>query len=585
MPGPKAQYLPQHVNTSQVSFLSNQGSISSGSSVNSHGKRAAPPYTPSAILSISDQYSLDVDPYFWKTHLNRPEPDDILHNPDPRRDKNIDTRGHVLTLRGLANIGCLLFLGLSIVTLFAGYPVITYFTQHPLSTLGGFNLGGINATGQVPSMGGNWGLIDLETPKSAYTIKSFNNPGAEYQLVFSDEFNTDGRTFYPGDDPFWEANDMHYWGTGNLEWYDPAAITTSGGSLRVTLSKKKNHGLNYQGGMMTSWNKFCFTGGLILTSVVLPGANNILGLWPAIWTMGNLGRAGYGATLDGMWPYTYDTCDVGTVKNQTVNGLPLAATTNSYGDSALSFLPGQRLSRCTCPGESHPGPIHSDGSYVGRSAPEIDIFEATVGTSAGEVSQSAQWAPFDSNYEWKNGTNDVFVRDTDVTVLNPYKGGIWQEATSGLSTANQDCYELQTGCYATYGFEYQPGYDDSYITWINDNQIAWTLNPSAVGPDISVEISARPVPQEPMYMIVNLGMSYSFGYVDLEHLTFPTTMSVDWIRVYQPKNAINIGCDPPDFPTAAYIEQYIEAYSNPNITTWVDDFKQTFPKNSWLGEC
>jgi hypothetical protein len=30
-------------------------------------------------------------------------------------------------------------------------------------------------------------------------------------LVFSDEFNTDGRTFYPGDDPYWEAVDLHYW--------------------------------------------------------------------------------------------------------------------------------------------------------------------------------------------------------------------------------------------------------------------------------------------------------------------------------------------------------------------------------------
>jgi hypothetical protein len=30
-------------------------------------------------------------------------------------------------------------------------------------------------------------------------------------LVFSDEFNTDGRSFYPGDDPYWEAADLHYW--------------------------------------------------------------------------------------------------------------------------------------------------------------------------------------------------------------------------------------------------------------------------------------------------------------------------------------------------------------------------------------
>ena len=54
---------------------------------------------------------------------------------------------------------------------------------------------------------------------------------------------------------------------------------------------------------------------------------------------------------------------------------------------------------------------------------------------------------------------------------------------------------------------------------------------------------------------MNLGMSRNFGDVDLDHLVFPTTMRVDWIRVYQPKSDINIGCDPKDFPTAAYIEQ------------------------------
>ena len=131
-------------------------------------------------------------------------------------------------------------------------------------------------------------------------------------------------------------------------------------------------------------------------SVQLPGANNVVGMWPAVWTMGNLGRVGYGASLEGMvsfsifmshcevnifkWPYTYDTCDVGTAPNQTRNGLPHAATVNgdpSFND-ALSYLPGQRLSRCTCDGESHPGPKHSDGTYVGRSAPEIDVFEAQV---------------------------------------------------------------------------------------------------------------------------------------------------------------------------------------------------------------
>lgn len=74
--------------------------------------------------------------------------------------------------------------------------------------------------------------------------------------------------------------------------------------------------------------------------------------------------------------------------------MPEAAAHNPNGDVkenyALSYLPGQKLSRCTCPGESHPGPIHSDGSYVGRAAPEIDIFEAQVRRIAEPVLMGSQ---------------------------------------------------------------------------------------------------------------------------------------------------------------------------------------------------
>jgi len=54
---------------------------------------------------------------------------------------------------------------------------------------------------------GGFALIDPDTPASAYTEVS-PNTGEEYQLVFSDEFETEGRSFYPGDDPFWEAVDL-----------------------------------------------------------------------------------------------------------------------------------------------------------------------------------------------------------------------------------------------------------------------------------------------------------------------------------------------------------------------------------------
>ena len=63
--------------------------------------------------------------------------------------------------------------------------------------------------------------------------------------------------------------------------------------------------------------------------------------------MGNLGRPGYGGSTDGMWPYTYDSCDVGTIANQTnPDGTPAAAQTSgrSGANGILSYLPGQRAS-------------------------------------------------------------------------------------------------------------------------------------------------------------------------------------------------------------------------------------------------
>jgi beta-glucanase (GH16 family) len=62
--------------------------------------------------------------------------------------------------------------------------------------------------------------------------------------------------------------------------------------------------------MMQSWNKFCFTGGLIETSVMMPGWPQYLGMWPAVWTMGNLGRAGYGSTTDGLVRFVRINVDI-----------------------------------------------------------------------------------------------------------------------------------------------------------------------------------------------------------------------------------------------------------------------------------
>ncbi|KAG2013322.1 beta-glucan synthesis-associated protein, variant 5 [Coprinopsis cinerea AmutBmut pab1-1] len=254
---------------------------------------------PTTNVPIYLQFSLAPDPRLWGSDLSPDlvETDDALHNPDAETGSKNDPKELLMNKRGIINLGCLLSICIGILFLFIGYPIVMY-SRHRKLAVPGYNLGGINSTGQIPSLG-NWGLIDLDTPKDAYVIESYKD-GQRLQLVFSDEFNTDGRSFYPGDDPYWEAGDLHYWGTNNLEWYDPEAVTTANGSLVITFSEKNTHNLNYQGGLVTTWNKFCFTGGYIEAAVQLPGANNVAGMWPAVWTMGNLGRAGYGASLEGM---------------------------------------------------------------------------------------------------------------------------------------------------------------------------------------------------------------------------------------------------------------------------------------------
>ncbi|KAF7369039.1 Beta-glucan synthesis-associated protein [Mycena venus] len=538
---------------------------------------------PSPRSGLADKYSLGADPKEWGSNLspNLAEPDDALHNPEMKGGKFVDHNAFSISARGIYNVGCLVVLCLAILALFIGYPVLTFVQRTFLTP--GFSRVNVNATGQVPAIG-NFGLIDLDTPSDAYTITSLYS-GQEMKLVFSDEFNTDGRSFYPGDDPYWEAVDLHYWATNNMEWYDPAAVTTANGSLQITLSAKQTHGLNYQGGLVTTWqvSRAHFRSLLI----EFGQEQNVFYWWPA---RGNLGRAGYGASLDGMWPYTYDSCDVGTAPNQTLNGQPVIATTsgdtNPPYNGELSYLGGQRLSRCTCPGESHPGPVHaSDGSYVGRSAPEIDVFEAQISDGGGAVSQSGQWAPFNAAYVWANTSDNLIIANPDISVLNTYIGGAYQQATSVVTQTNQKCYELLDNCFSVYGFEYQPGFDGAYISWISDDKVAWTIKAAGLAADPQTQIAARPVPQEPMYILANLGMSTNFGTVDLEHLTFPTTLKLDYVRVYQYANSINIGCDPTDFPTQDYINTYLEAYTNPNLTTWVDDFHQTVPKNKFMGQC
>jgi len=184
------------------------------SSVNLRASDRSPP-APGA----SDMNFYPGDPNDWSK-----EDDDYLHNYDPK-DRRVsspgrqavtlhkgDVRGRadkqgggtIFTARGVANIGCLAILAAGTIALFAGYPMIAHFTSSSLSTNGAYNLGGINATGQVPDIPGMPRMIDPDTPQEFMTRTGFDG-NSDWELVFSDEFNEDGRTFYEGDDPFWQG--------------------------------------------------------------------------------------------------------------------------------------------------------------------------------------------------------------------------------------------------------------------------------------------------------------------------------------------------------------------------------------------
>ncbi|KAA8904171.1 beta-glucan synthesis-associated [Sphaerosporella brunnea] len=493
--------------------------------------------------------------------LDEKEDDDHLHNPDEFQDKRPGWReycGFGATWLCLL-CGILLLLGL-----FLGFPIVRAL-GHLRRQDTQLNTVERLSSHTYPILGGiRTSLIDPDTPAYAMTRKSVLGQG-NLMLVFSDEFNVDGRTFYEGDDQFWQAADFHYAATNDLEWYDPDAITTANGTLQIRMQAIKNHGLDYRSGMLQSWNKMCFKGGVIEVSVSLAGPAGVSGAWPGIWTLGNLARPGYQATTDGIWPYSYDYCDVGITPNQS-------------SADGLSFLPGQRLANCVCNGEDHPS------LGTGRGAPEIDVLEGTAQPDLriGVVTQSSQVAPFDVWYQ--ANLDFMSIRDQEITQLNGWKGGPYQQAISGVTMLNNNWYDGKQ--YQKYAFEYIPGKEDGEIAWFVGDFETFRMKGGAIGPNGNID--QRDVSREPMSIILNLGLSNSWTWIDwtnlMPHLVEGTTMYIDYVRIYQKEGEESITCDPTGYPTTSYIKEHPKAYQNFNITSW-DDAGYPWPKNRLLHGC
>lgn len=495
-------------------------------------------------------------------HIDEEEPDDYLHNPDPVEDAIYEKNRFIYDMKRMDRKSAAGLLGF-IVLLIAGLLV---FVLLPVMTYSGVTSSYKPEAYEVLShyrypilLAIRTSLVDPDTPTEYLTRNSTN--GEEWPLVFSDEFNAEGRTFYEGDDQFFTAPDLHYDATKDLEWYDPDAVTTKEGTLTLTMDAFKNHDMFYRSGMLQSWNKMCFTQGIIEISARLPHYGNVTGLWPGLWTMGNLGRPGYLASTEGVWPYTYESCDAGITANQS-------------SPDGISYLPGQRLNSCTCKGEAHPNP------GTGRGAPEIDALEAEVSDKLGRASQSLQLAPYDI---WYYPDYDfVSIKNASVTLMNTYTGGPFQQAVSATSSLNLTWYERGSGLhnFQRFGFEYLNDNDDGYLTWFVGLEETLSLKAKALHPNGN--IGWRRISKEPMSIIMNLGISNNWAYIDWPSMIFPSTFRIDYVRVYQPPDQINLGCDPPDYPTYDYIQQHLNIYENVNLTSFaMGGYK--FPKNSLIG--
>lgn len=80
-----------------------------------------------------------------------------------------------------------------------------------------------------------------------------------------------------------------------LHYYKEENVVTTNGVLNITVERKVNRYKAYdevkkffypdqkyiQSGMVQSWNKFCFIGGIVEFSAKLPGDPHKGGLWPA----------------------------------------------------------------------------------------------------------------------------------------------------------------------------------------------------------------------------------------------------------------------------------------------------------------
>lgn len=413
----------------------------------------------------------------------------------------------------------------------------------------------------------------------------------EYKLVFSDEFEQEGRTFGDGEDPRWTAINKNDYTNEALHYYSKENVRTTNGMLNITTERKDNKYKAFnektkkhyvdtkhvQSAMVQGWNKFCVTGGIIEFSAKLPGRSDTGGLWPALWLLGNLARATFVGSSDFVWPFSYNQCNDETRVSQEIDA---CSKVSHYG--------------------MEPG--------VGRGAPEIDVLEA-MGGEAGKIpntpiqrpyfSTSLQIAPGLKNdrpilgkqpfkghwyegLEYGNATkaalNPFFY---GVTLVHKPKSYTYQsDALSANMHISEHFYQHQH----KYRVEWEPPNEDGtggYVKWYCDGKFIYGIAGD------SLKLTGTKIPDEPMYLLINTAVASSWGFpkpcppgCDCECFecgnpdcicglpagycdNFPAFFEVDYVRVYQAVNESKheLGCSTERRPTDLFIKGHQKRYT------------------------
>lgn len=158
------------------------------------------------------------------------------------------------------------------------------------------------------------------TPAANPSTPATPAPALTYQLVWSDEFNTDGMP----DTTKWSYDvGGNGWGNNELEYYTNARTENariSGGNLVIEARKESFGGRNYTSARLVTRNKAKWTYGKFEIRAKLPKGK---GTWPAIWTLANTNPLNWpdDGELDIMEEVGYDANMIyGTAHNKLYNG-------------------------------------------------------------------------------------------------------------------------------------------------------------------------------------------------------------------------------------------------------------------------